>query len=401
MSKVAKPRKRPKYEKITKRWGGMDVRYEYGKKISTWLTAFDKDEQPQLLTLLGYFQYYSEKKLKEKAKELKNLLDSVEPKYENPVFIPIIREVGAGYSDLFFDNFWCVNDLKSYAERNILMLLENDQIPQEIIIVDDYSGTGKTVKKTLNKLINTNEQVRNSNIIFLVIHITRKAKEKILAFADSERLHLKVLSLEQSEEAFKEGYLFKDIEAQQRYRSYLELCRQRNIKHELGYGAIQSLVAFNYNTPNNTLGIFWQDLKAVSALFPRDKKDNNTTLVKMQRRVGQKNAVKKSPPIVYGIHDFPIPYFLGYCLAKGKDFSFREALVDFGLTKEMLDKLIDEMIDKGYIRNNSGQFIATDKLNDVLFSSRLKTVREVHSDCMEPRLPFKITTEDGYIPKNF
>lgn len=395
---MAKPRKRPKYEKITKRWGGMDVRYEYGKKISTWLTAFDKDEQPQLLTLLKYFYYYSEKKLKEKAKALKKLVES---KCENPVFIPIIKEVGVGYSDFFFDIFWYENGLKSYAAKNILKLLENDQIPPEIIIVDDYSGTGKTVKKTLKKLINANEQVRNSKMIFLAIHMTRKAKEQILAFADSERLNLQVLSLEQSEEAFKAGYLFGDIEAQQRCYGYLELCRQRNIKNELGYGDIQSLVAFNYNTPNNTLGLFWQDIKTVSALFPRDKRDNNATLAEMQRRVEQKNAVKKSPLVVYGINDILNPNFMVYCLVKGKDFSFREALADFGLTKEMLDKMIEEMIDKGYVRIDSGQFNATDKLMAVLFPSRLKTVRKVYNGCMEQSLPSKITMEDGYIPKNF
>ena len=46
------------------------------------------------------------------------------------------------FSDILFTTFWLKNNI-SNAENNILGLLEAGQIPKELVIVDDYSGTGK------------------------------------------------------------------------------------------------------------------------------------------------------------------------------------------------------------------------------------------------------------------
>ena len=81
------------------------------------------------------------------------------------VFTKIIKEQGIAFSDILFTTFWLKNNI-SNAENNILGLLEAGQIPKELVIVDDYSGTGKSFIKTVNKMLQTNGEVKNSQSIF-------------------------------------------------------------------------------------------------------------------------------------------------------------------------------------------------------------------------------------------
>lgn len=63
---MSKKRQHPKYESITARWGGMDIRYDFGSRIDTWLNAFHEDEKKLALSLLKHFFYYSENVLRKK-----------------------------------------------------------------------------------------------------------------------------------------------------------------------------------------------------------------------------------------------------------------------------------------------------------------------------------------------
>ncbi|MBR6574223.1 MAG: hypothetical protein IKK61_04455 [Clostridia bacterium] len=379
----------------------MDVRHEFSKRIDTWLSVFDESEHPLLLALLSHFYYYSEKGLRKKAKELKALQEKTWPECREPVYIPVIKDFGAGYSELFFNCFWYENGLRPYVEKNILNLLENNEIPEEIIIVDDYAGTGKTLIRTIKELISANRDVSNSQIYLLAIHMTQKAETKIRTFAEDNSLHVQILSLEQSEEAFRGGYLFETIEAEKQRRNYLEVCKRFGVKYEMGYGNIQSLVAFKYNTPNNTLGLFWQDLDGFAALFPREKK-SETSLSAMQNRARKNVAVRKGPPAIYGLPSPRLAAFMVYCLAEKAGFSFEKAMTDFGFTEAQLEKMIDEMINQEYIVNESGKFVATKKLKEFLFPSRLRDVRKAYEgDLTQTTSVSEFDVQAKYIPKDF
>ena len=69
---MASQRSHPKFEYLTSRWGGMQLRIELGERIEKWLSHFSKEEQELLLDLLSKFYYYSEEKIKAKTKELYN-----------------------------------------------------------------------------------------------------------------------------------------------------------------------------------------------------------------------------------------------------------------------------------------------------------------------------------------
>lgn len=391
-------RKHPKYEEITSRWGGMDVRHEFSKRIDIWLSAFDEAQRPLLLTLLGEFYYYSEKQLTKKAKELKAAFDKEYVGDDSLIFTTVIKEYGTSFSDLFWNTFWFANDLYDLSEKNIIGLLSNNQIPTHLVIIDDYSGTGGTFVKTLQTLIETNAAIIDSHIYLLSIHITERATALINQFSAEVGIDITIIALDKSAETFREGTLFQLVEAEKKRLSYEQICAHKHITMALGFEDVQSLVAFHYNTPNNTLGLFWQDLEGFAALFPRKKKAR-TTLSEMQKRAKTNSKIRKQPPVLYNIDEIPLA-FMAYCLAQGNSFSFEKAKVDFGLTDEQLHHRIGMMVDCGYIENKSGRFCATPKLSSKMFKSRVKPLKKLYDET--PSIE-KITfnADDKYIPKNF
>lgn len=98
---------------------------------------------------------YSEEKVKENSKKLYQKFLSKNPEYEKTtVFTNIVKDFGTSYSDILFNTFWFCNDLYDYCEPNIVELLENleeCEIPKAIAIIDDYSGSGKTFVKTIDR----------------------------------------------------------------------------------------------------------------------------------------------------------------------------------------------------------------------------------------------------------
>lgn len=393
-------RKHPKYEDITSRWGGMKIREDFAERIDKWLQAFPEEEHTFLLELLMRFYYYSEERIKEKVVQL---YDVFREKYQGDVneviYSKIIKEQGVAYSDILFISFWMQNSIMySYAENNILGLLEAEQIPKELVIVDDYSGTGKTFIKTIDKMLHVNALVQDTNFYFLTLHITQRAIQQIEEYAKNVGISIVIISLDYSEEAFKKNYIYNEIEAEQKKRHYTELCSKHMIeKYVLGFEDVSSLVAFHYNTPNNTLGIFWQNLMDFTALFPRKEKEK-TTLSLMQQKT--KNRKKKGEaPVIYGLEDGKMAVMLTYCLGQVKGISINDFIETFGLTAMQADEALKKMIEQGYMSNESGHFHPTAKLKSHLFTSRIKKGQSRFKKVQEEQVEFR--THEEYIPCNF
>ena len=53
---------------------------------------------------------------------------------------------------------------------------------------------------------------------------------------------------------------------------FVEECKNIGVnpQYSLGKDESEGLVAFYNNTPNNTIGVFWQDTGNNKAIFPRD-----------------------------------------------------------------------------------------------------------------------------------
>lgn len=379
---MSSTRKHYKYEYLTSRWGGMKLRKEMEPRIESWLSGFPEEEQKLMLDLLSNFHYYSEKRINEKVEELyKDFVESYTGNPADVIFTKIIKVQGASFSDIFSSAFWFQNNLYDYMEPNILSLLEEGSVPGTLVIVDDYSGTGKTFIKTIDKLIEKNRDIITTSLYFLTLHITQRAIKQIEEYSKEIGVQIKIISLEISDEAFKSGYLFEEGQAFKHKKYYSDICTRHSIneKFVFGFEDVASLVAFYYNTPNNTLGLFWHDLTDFIALFPRHKKEQ--TSLKQMQKDAQDRKNRREQIVIFGIDDARLAAIMAYCIANGTNVSLANMKHDFGLTPEQLDSILEEMIKKEYIYVENGTIIPTEKLKSHMFVSRLKNIKS-HSIIM-------------------
>ena len=255
-------------------------RSEYDLKIKNWLDLFSNEEQKLLLKLLYNYNYYDEKRIKRDLVDLdERLKESLGNDYEKYIFTGIEKEFGFSNSSLVLALFRYEANNNS-IEPNIVGLIKEDLIPKNIVVVDDYSGSGETFVTLLSNWINVNPEIANSAICFLVCHITKRAERYILDYAKQVGIQLKIVYIRYSEEAFKNNIIFCGKELDQAKCVFEQLCKTKNVpaNYLWGYKEVESLVSFYYSTPNNTLGIFWE---GDAPLFYR-KTQNNHQLHMMQ-----------------------------------------------------------------------------------------------------------------------
>ena len=187
----------------------MTNNYNNGDKIKDWLNQFEEYDRELLSELLQFFCYYDYSKIANGVKRLFELLvlgnDSV---LQNVIFIPVFKDIGVGFSGEFFNRFWIGNELKDYSEKNIYPLLRENPDIKTIAIVDDYSGSGRTIIKTIEHCI----ECALGDIYFyiLTMHMSNQAKEKIEAFANEKGLECCILSLKYEDKCFDGNDIYKD-----------------------------------------------------------------------------------------------------------------------------------------------------------------------------------------------
>ena len=393
-------RRHAPYEYITSRWGGMRLRAELGERIKTWLSAFDENEQAILIELLEYFSFYDEKLIDKKVVALFQVFrTNNESIVDEVVYTKMFKEQGASFSNIVFNDFWLRNKLRDYAEDNILGLLSENVIPPYLAIVDDFSGSGDTFIKTVDKYIDTNSRIVSSKIFLLVIHITEIAEENIKKYAKEVDLDIEIIYLEKSKQAFREDYIYNREQSKKKAREYESIYDRLPLKREYKFGfcGTEALISFFYNTPNNTLGLFWQDIGTVQALFSRHK-SSPASLRNMQSKAKERRK-KRSLITIFGIDEGRRKNELAYCVAQKSGFSLEQFKEEFGLTSQQLSDDLDYLLGSEYLRFSDNSFVATQKLKSHLFTSRLK--RYTKSVELIPGTKPSFSKHDEYFPIEF
>ena len=393
-----------KYHSITQRWGSDGFCKDFSGRLESWLQQFSEEEKPLMLILLKNFYYYTTERLNAKVKELnEKFKKSYSEDYERAVFAGIEKDFGVGFSNLICNTYWYKNGLYNSFASNLIELLRCEQVPEVISIVDDYSGTGGTFIKYICKLININPEIKHSQIYFLVLHISEDALVNISNFSKDEGLLIECVYLHKSDRAFKENYIFSEIDSKLKEEKYLDICRTHNIDASmaLGHREIEALVSFEYNTPNNTLGVFWHELDDFFGLFNRYKK-HRTKLDGLKEKAKQNKNFRGKKLFVQDIEDPKLNAFMVYCVAWGKSFSVSRACFDFGLTQKQFSDLMAELIEEGYLEYEEGRMIASKKMKKYIFSSRFKDYKTIYYDLSEEKkIPIISEEQDKYIPTDF
>ena len=391
---------RYKFGEITKRWGDADFKKDFDGILDNWINQFTTDERPLLLELLKNFYYYTEKAIDRKVVELhQHFLEINGEDISKVVFSKMPKEYGVANSDIMFTSYWLNNDIKGYSSYDVIReYLENDAVPEKLVIVDDYMGSGDTVTGALKTMLSVAPELHNSKLYVLVIHASQIGIKNLNAFISERGLDLTFICLENTDKAFQEDYIFSKIDAKLKEEEYRQICDCKNVSKGavLGYKDIQSLVAFDKTTPNDTLGLFWHSAENFVALFRKNSQPRNTSISSL-KGIARKNGHKE--PVLFGIEDNQYNKFIVYCVKNGKNFSVEQACLDFGITPDMLLKRLQYIEQKGYIKFDSGVMIPSDETATKLIKRRLKgwdTAETILKS--ENKIPL---IETSYIPQNF
>lgn len=394
-----------KYHAITKKWGNNKECRMFARRIDKWLSQFEENEKPLMLDLLRHFTYYSERTIK---KQVVKLFEEFKKVYNGKFIIsPIQKELGVGYSDFVYDVFWMTNDVKDYAERNIINIAnETDflDVPT-LVFIDDYAGSGKTFIRFHKKLININQNIKDKEIYLLAITCSSIALKNISEYATSNNYRINLISLKIQGRAFLDNYLYKQVESEINRRKYEEICRKYSVLNDyiFGFNEIEALISFEYNTPNNTLGIIWHNLNDFCCLFKRHKTEK-TDLKTIQEKIKKRKRIKKEKPVIQNIEETKVNIFILYCVVEGKDFSVSNACKDLGLVPKQVDELMSEIIEEGYISLEEGFPSATSKLKETMFTSRIQPIKKIiksESIIESKEISIKESEINNYFPKNF
>lgn len=154
----------------------------------------------------------------------------------------------------------------SDEERNLdLSKIEN------IILVDDVVGTGKTITKEVSRIAEEVYTLSKTRNIFV---LTVAGYEEGIQNITKETGASVVCALEYSskdtvsnpDSSFYENLPVSDRNADlERIKRY---CRSISTS-DLGFGGVGGLLVFDHNTPNTTLPIIWHNGKGWLPLFPR------------------------------------------------------------------------------------------------------------------------------------
>lgn len=261
------------FEKCIKRWGknGIDDRIEDAIEAfnTNWINDEKIIEEKEIIVnLLEKFDYYSREDRYIAINELtKKLIEECEISDKDSIITIVKKEDGKSSSStdylVYYKNLHIINKNIFYVTLDELKKEWWENI-EKVVFVDDCSGTGTQIINFLKKEMEKRSFV-NKKIILALVVVMDPAIEYIREYAKENGLDIKIIWYCSKEKAYQ------DMSNEQREKIY-ELSQKRKIteKYIHGFKEAEALIAFNDNTPNDTIGIFWQKNKNNLPLFLRE-----------------------------------------------------------------------------------------------------------------------------------
>ncbi len=260
-------------EECLKKWSAgttPDERLTYFyDNFEMWISQIPPKYHPVVLTLVRNLEYYSHKTTNRWLDELhKQLIKQSNITDDNTIFAFIKSKYGkTNSSNDYWTEYKLINGLnKNICIENLDILEDEDfQCIENIVFIDDFSGSGKSFIDELKK---SPERYKGKAVYFIVINVMYKALEEISAYAKENNLEIIVLSAVQQGKAFESSLFEDNVDAK---NMVVEMSKSLQIPKDdrLGFKKCQALVAFYNNTPNNTLGFIRYDNDEYKSIFPR------------------------------------------------------------------------------------------------------------------------------------
>jgi len=250
---------------LVRQWKGVRTQEE----IESWLLMFEDHERDVAVRLLSNARYYAQDAIDERLRILHGkFMRTIDQRVKRVWFFGMGEASKSGHMLLY--RYRAVNGLSASHFKDLRVLpafvAKNIRI---LAFVDDFIGTGQQVTRFWNEELKGQHGIEKAELYCLVLFAFQRAIEHIHA-----ETPLRVICVEQLDKRDRvfssECTIFGNEEERVRAE---EICRRHGEvlcpQHPLGYDDSQALIAFDYQTPNNSLPILWSSAKTWIPIFSR------------------------------------------------------------------------------------------------------------------------------------
>lgn len=375
-----------------------------------------------LLEMLKNYDYYSEKLVRKILERYYEDFVKTLPEHQT-IFSSIPSEKNFSIlnsSNLLVNQFLNINYLASSQSMDLNTLLldeENKYLKRDnskeiaekkynikklqyidnIIFIDDFSGSGDTIKAFLKR---AKDILKDKNIYIYIVHLTLQAKKNIEdAFKEFKYNNAHLHYYELSKKIFNDKrHTIKGVNR----KKLIDF--EKNIigsNRPLGFSGCESLVTFYRNSPNNTLSSFWWNKSGWSPLFPRKDKNIIDFFGDQQR---QRNAIEHLKEMIPDdfIKNLDLKETIYLVSVNSSDVTYEKIEIAkiLGYTEVQLLELEKSLEMKGLLESNGNLSVA-----GLTYLKKLRLVSISLSDLTEKKMLEKssdsVTKETVYTPRKF
>ncbi len=284
------------------RWGKDEKTKNLLEKTQEWIIPIKNDEHKNIFfTLLNKFNYYSREAIYNIFRNLHKKIEEFDPECENTLFLPLISPEGRlNHSYDMLSCYQIATGLDKMCFPTDIYQVEDSyplDIINNIVLIDDMTGTGTTIKESIKFMINRFRNVfKNKKIHLVILEGSEEGIESIKKLKDESGYDINIICSNTFKKAFTPDYIFANTEfdeARDIVLSYEKEITNNKKKFLLGYEQSEALMAFYYDTPNNTLSSFWftNKEKKWTPLFPRNENFGPKWTRDLKRKMRAKNNV--------------------------------------------------------------------------------------------------------------
>lgn len=236
--------------------------------IVAWLENFDKEDWKKALIVLNNFEFFStEAIIKELDNGLKLILEN--QLIENKIYLVALGKIGKSGATMMYYLKKTPTFIYDERETKKLEIVQNEDFStltneSNIVIVDDYAGTGDSIVEYYNEIKGRIPNIECKTYA-LTIAFMSAAKQNLI------KSNIEIIGNERIPVFSTRGSVFGYYPKAKGMREFcfkygnklysLSKYKKNKGQHPLGFKNSQALIGFEHSIPNNTLPIIWATCK--------------------------------------------------------------------------------------------------------------------------------------------
>lgn len=252
--------------------------------LNEWLHNFEEKDRAYYLKMFENFTYLTRKSFEWKVYCLKEYIFDILSQYPKDKIMIILSESKSGYksgASEMASALWsaCDGEIRKSQIREMYSKAEIEELinMDAIIFADDIVATGFSLKETIEKFFERFPYKEFTHTKFYATGVlaTKRGKRVIDKLCKSGIAVQWVYNENYLVQAFKGDYIFAGSQKAQIEETILKYEEKigkddDGKSYVMGFEACKLLVAFHYETPNNTLCTFWRYGEQHVPLFERN-----------------------------------------------------------------------------------------------------------------------------------